>query len=387
MSVSYWQDTGGIRRHVPVDVVIVGAGLAGLSTAYWLHKLEPTWDIAIVDKGTMGSGASGRNAGFITCGSTEHFSRMTSAYGANKAEEIWKFTEYNHKLMIDTFGPETLKKECEWKQEGSWTLAATNSEIEVIGNTVQMLWNKGVTVQWHGPHELPKEMRGFYGGAYYKDDGEIHPIKYLNLLRQEAGASIWTNHEVFDIDTSKDSILVKTNTRDFETNAGVLCTNAWSDQLFSWFKDKVTPMRGQIIVTEPVHQFLQPSYCNFVLDYFRQLNDGRVLIGGFRNADEEREIGYSDEINLTIHEKLEAFLNEHFPILRGKRIDYRWTGVMGFSVDGYPMIGALNEDPRVFYNVGFTGHGLGFTFATGESTARLMLEGKDPGVFSGRRFG
>ena len=195
MSVSYWQDTGGIRRHVPVDVVIVGAGLAGLSTAYWLHKLEPTWDIAIVDKGTMGSGASGRNAGFITCGSTEHFSRMTSAYGANKAEEIWKFTEYNHKLMIDTFGPETLKKECEWKQEGSWTLAATNSEIEVIGNTVQMLWNKGVTVQWHGPHELPKEMRGFYGGAYYKDDGEIHPIKYLNLLRQEAGASIWTNHE------------------------------------------------------------------------------------------------------------------------------------------------------------------------------------------------
>ena len=146
-------------------------------------------------------------------------------------------------------------------------------------------------------------------------------------------------------------------------------------------------MRGQIIVTEPVHQFLQPSYCNFVLDYFRQLNDGRVLIGGFRNADEEREIGYSDEINLTIHEKLEAFLNEHFPILRGKRIDYRWTGVMGFSVDGYPMIGALNEDPRVFYNVGFTGHGLGFTFATGESTARLMLEGKDPGVFSGRRFG
>ena len=166
----------------------------------------------------------------------------------------------------------------------------------------------------------------------------------------------------------------------------MLCTNAWSGQLFPWFQDKVTPMRGQIIVTEPVEAFLQPSYCSFVLDYFRQLVDGRVLIGGFRNADVEKEVGYSDEINPIIDEKLEGFLHEHFPVLRDKRIDYRWSGVMGFAADGYPLVGALDEDPRIFYNVGFTAHGLGFTFATGELTARLMLEGQDPGIFSGRRF-
>jgi glycine/D-amino acid oxidase-like deaminating enzyme len=59
---------------------------------------------------------------------------------------------------------------------------------------------------------------------------------------------------------------------------------------------------------------------------------------------------------------------------------------MGFAADGYPLVGSLNEEPRVYYNVGFTAHGLGFTFATGELTARLILEGKDPGIFSGRRF-
>jgi glycine/D-amino acid oxidase-like deaminating enzyme len=59
---------------------------------------------------------------------------------------------------------------------------------------------------------------------------------------------------------------------------------------------------------------------------------------------------------------------------------------MGFAADGYPLVGSLSEDPRIFYNVGFTAHGLGFTFATGELTADLMLEGKDPGIFSGRRF-
>jgi len=95
---------------------------------------------------------------------------------------------------------------------------------------------------------------------------------------------------VFEIDNQGERIVLKTNKKRITTDAIVLCTNAWSGQLFSWFQNKVTPMRGQIIVTEPVEQFLQPSYCSFVLDYFRQLVDGRVLIGGFRNADVEKEV-------------------------------------------------------------------------------------------------
>jgi len=382
MSVSYWQDTAQARSKTTVDIVIIGAGLAGLSTAYWIRKLEPTWSIAVVDKGPVGSGASGRNAGFITCGSTEHFSDMIDQYGESKAEEVWKFSEYNHNLMIEEFGKKHLEEKCEYRSLGSWTLAASEHEIEVIKSTVDALGNKGANVEWRD--RAFEGAEGFHGGAYYKDDGEIHPMKYLNLLRDKT--PIFENQEVFEIDTSGDLIIVKTNVLDFQTNAVVLCTNAWSDQLFSWFKDKISPMRGQIIVTEPVAQFLQPSYCSFVLDYFRQLVDGRVLIGGFRNADIEKEVGYSDEINPTIHEKLEGFLNEHFPTLRGKRIDYRWSGVMGFSKDGYPMTGSLPEDPRIFYSGGFTGTGLGYTFAMGRLTAKLMIEGQDPGIFSGRRF-
>ena len=346
MSVSYWQDTVGLTTEQETDIVIVGAGLAGLSTAYWLSKLDPDLRIQVVDKDKIGSGASGRNAGFITCGSTEHFSRMSSSYGENKAAEIWKFTEYNHRLMVEEFGKEFLEENCEYRNLGSWTLAATEHEIEVIGQTVGLLQKTGVNVEWCD--QVFEGTEGFYGGAFYKDDGEIHPAKYLWHLALHTGnnVNISENTEVFDIDTLED----------------------------------------KIIVTEPVDAFLQPAYCSFVLDYFRQLVDGRVLIGGFRNADAEKEVGYSDEINPRIHKKLEGFLNEHFPILRGKRIDYRWSGVMGFAADGYPMVGSLTEDPRIYYNVGFTAHGLGFTFATGELVAKLVLEGQDPGIFSGRRF-
>lgn len=390
MSVSYWQDTVGIKTSQEVDIVIIGAGLAGLSTAYWIKKLDPSLRVVVVDKGKLGQGASGRNAGFITCGSTEHFSRMSSAYGENKAEKIWKFTEYNHTLMLEEFGEELLYDRCEYRKLGSWTLASTEHEVDVIAATILNLQARGVNTHWFSKASVEKHLKaeGFFGGAHYADDGEIHPLKYLWFLasRIPNPFSVRENHEVFNIDSYRDKIVINTNTRKFYTDAVVLCTNAWSGQLFPWFQDKIVPTRGQIIVTEPVEKFLEPCYCSFVLDYFRQLPDGRVLIGGFRNADVEKEVGFSDEINPVINEKLEDFLNEHFPILRGKRIDYRWSGVMGFAADGYPMVGSLDEDPRIFYNAGFTAHGLGFTFATGELTARLILEGKDPGIFSGRRF-
>jgi hypothetical protein len=393
MSVSYWQDTPETRRRISCDVLIVGAGVAGISTSYWLAKLDPSLRIIIIDKGILGSGASGRNGGFITCGSTEHFSRMTSAYGEDKAEEIWKFTEYNHRLMLEEIGKEKLEEHCEYRNRGSWTLAATEHEIEVIGNTVEKLQSKGVNVEWYNEHFVRDTLRyeGFHGGAFYKRDGEIHPMKYLYYLYHHSELAkprplAMGNLEVHGIDYQGDLVEVSATNMKIQANGVVLCTNAWSSQISPWFKDKITPMRGQVITTEPVEAFLEPAYCSFVLDYFRQLVDGRILIGGFRNADAEREVGYSDEINSVIDEKLEGFLNEHFPVLRGKRIDYRWSGVMGFASDGYPMVGSLPSDPQIFYNAGFTAHGLGFAFATGELTARLILEGQDPGIFSGRRF-
>ena len=389
MSVSYWQDSYNFGNGLNTDVLIIGAGLAGLSTAYWLSRKDPDLKLVIIDKGGIGAGASGRNAGFITCGSTEHFSRMSSAYGEDKAAEIWKFTEDNHKLIVREFGYDKLTLRCEYKNLGSWTLAATEHEIKVIQQTVESLQARGVSVKWFDANYVSKTLscEGFYGGAKYYSDGEIHPVKFLHHMASFLrNVPIVTNREVFKIEDHNDRLRVSAKGTEIFTDAIVLATNAYSGQLFDYFQDKISPMRGQIIVTEPVPQFLEPCYCSFVLDYFRQLSDGRVLVGGFRNADVEKEVGFSDEVNPIIDKKLEAFLHDHFPVLRNKNIDYRWSGVMGFSTDGYPMVGSLPEDPRIFFSVGFTAHGLGYTFKMGQVLAELMLEGKDPGIFGARRF-
>lgn len=398
MSVSYWQDTDlvGISA-LKCDVVIVGAGLAGLSTAYWLKKAKPTLDVVVIEKGRVGDGASGRNAGFITCGSTEHFSRMVSAYGKDKASEIWKFTEDNHKLLTSEFGIGILNKKCQYRQKGSWTLATSEQEVLTIRETVSSLKRHNVNVDWfdnnhiedrfHPSENSPVCITGFHGGAKYHDDGEIHPGKFLrHLTLTIPGTRLISNTEVFGFDYVGEQLVVNARNIRIATDAVILCTNAWSPEISSFFKDKIVPTRGQILVTEPVVEFLEPSYCSFVLDYFRQLIDGRVLIGGFRNADVEKEVGYSDVINPIIQEKLEGFLKEHFPILHRKKIDYRWSSVMGFSKDGYPLVGSLPSDPQIYYNAGFSAHGLGYTFKMGKVISDLIMDGKDPGIFSGRRF-
>ena len=92
MSVSYWLDkkTGSPLQS---DVCIVGGGISGLSTAYWLEKQSHDLSITVVEKGQICGGASGRNAGFITCGSVEHFNRMVSKHGLKQALEIWRYSE------------------------------------------------------------------------------------------------------------------------------------------------------------------------------------------------------------------------------------------------------------------------------------------------------
>jgi gamma-glutamylputrescine oxidase len=103
MTQSFWQDfkiantTTQLKQY---DFLIIGAGIAGLSTAYWLLREDPKLKIGIVEKFKIGFGASGRNAGFVTCGSTEHFIKLKDQFGLEKAVEIWKFSEDNRKLLM-----------------------------------------------------------------------------------------------------------------------------------------------------------------------------------------------------------------------------------------------------------------------------------------------
>jgi glycine/D-amino acid oxidase-like deaminating enzyme len=98
-------------------------------------------------------------------------------------------------------------------------------------------------------------------------------------------------------------------------------------------------------------------------------------------------VGYSDQTTETIQSALEDFMFKYIPGLKDVKITHRWSGVMGFSVDGQPMLGCLPQDNEIFFLGGFTAHGLGLAFHTAKTLVDCIYNRPIPNFISGKRFG
>ena len=241
-----------------------------------------------------------------------------------------------------------------------------------------------------GKSEIKKRVGavGFVGGIKYIGDASVNPVALTKKIFSKSRTQIFENTEVSRVEAGcGDSREVYTNKGIFEAPVVVYATNGYSPNLHGFFKDKVFPTRGQILLMEPVENFMEsPCYANFVLDYFRQLSTGHLLIGGFRQLEIETEVGYSDHITDLIQNSLHDFVKKYLPQFQGQKVQYRWAGIMGFSVDGQPMVGSLPEDPQVFFSCAFTAHGLGLAFQSGKSLVDVMYGRKIPDFISAKRF-
>lgn len=388
MSTSYWLDDSTAAGTETYDVVIVGGGIAGFSTAYWLKKEDPSLNVAVIEKHRVGFGATGRNAGFITCGSVEHFNRLVERWGKEKALEMWRFSETNLQLLKDHIIQDDTT--LEFEHRGTFSLASTEEEMHELKEVSKLMAEFDIPVEALDANGVQKRLgvKDFVGGIKYLKDAAVHPIKLLRKMVALSGAKVIEHTEVYNMETlSNGNVAVRTDKRNIEAPMVVMATNGYSAALQKYFADKIYPTRGQIMVTEPVAKFMEgPCYANFVLDYFRQLEDGRVIIGGFRQLEKATEVGYSDHTTDVIQAALYEFLQKHIPSLQGKKITHRWAGVMGFSADGQPLVGSLPDQPQVYFVGGFTGHGLGLAFHSGKCLVDLLFGRSIPDFISAKRF-
>ncbi|OUR96873.1 hypothetical protein A9Q84_11085 [Halobacteriovorax marinus] len=394
MSISLWQDSQKRTNSSAqsFDVVVIGAGIAGISTAYWLLREDAGLKIALVEKGEIGDGATGRNAGFITCGSVEHFNRLLEKHGEKEALEIWRFSEKNLSLLEEhIIGDDHAN--LQFEKKGSFSLASTEVEFNELKNSYKLMTELGIDVEVLELEDIETRLqaKGFLGGIKYVGDASIHPMKLIEKINalnlKDDNFTLLENSEVFDIEQAGENKIVRTKKGALETPIVIMATNGYSPLLHDFFKDKIYPTRGQILATEPVERFMEgPCYANFVLDYFRQLPSGELVIGGFRQLQKDAEIGYSDETSDVIQEALEAFLVKHVPKVKDAKITHRWSGIMGFSVDGQPMVGAIPTDQQIYFLGGFTAHGLGLAFHSAKCLVDVLFDREIPSFISAKRF-
>jgi glycine/D-amino acid oxidase-like deaminating enzyme len=337
------------------DVAIVGAGIAGVATAY--HLSHSGANVVVLEARRVAEAASGRNAGFLLAGVAENFVAAARRYGEEQALRIWRFTKHNQKLVREVVAREEIVCDLAWN--GSAQIAGDDEEWSEIRLSAERLKKEGVRVRLSAEEHA----------AIHEDDGELHPVRYVRGLAQAAVTAGARIHERTRA-TAVTKTEIRTDRARVRANAVVVCVNAYSPHLVPL---RVRPVRGQMLATAPVGRrvFERPAYANRGYRYWRQRAEGSLLIGGWRDTAVEEELGEDERTTPRIQDQLERFLRDR---CQEARITHRWAGTMGFSHDALPYVGRL--DNGVFVNAGFTGHGMAFATATGELIADLVLGGK-----------
>ncbi|MBC8099375.1 MAG: FAD-binding oxidoreductase, partial [Armatimonadetes bacterium] len=231
--------------------------------------------------------------------------------------------------------------------------------------------------------------RGYFAGIEQPQDGAVQPFELTHAVMAQSGAEVVANNELYAIrQLSADMVEVHTRQYVFRARHVLLCTNAYSGSIDPYLTDKVTPIRAQCLVTEPLPAPVINTcgYSDYGYMYYRMTFDGRLLIGGGRHHHKALEHDTTDDRATTpIQSTLENYLRTRFPEVQAP-VGRRWAGIMGFTADGMPLVGTLPDKPSVGFAVGFNGHGLALGAGTAERAVNLLLHGQHPGALDVKRL-
>ena len=380
MTVSHWQ-ANGIQAEREVDFLVVGAGLVGCSAAFFAAQAGR--DVTITDARDLALGASSRNAGFMITGLDTYYHKAIERYGREVVREMWALSRTTHAHLHQFIE----KGEVQVDRCGSMLLAETEEEAKDLETAARALEEDGIDIEYLSSDPLD---RGYHAAIKQPGDAAVQPYQLVKAIFEQSGAALIANNEVYRIEQDgKDCVNVYTRQHVFKAQHVMLCTNAWSAHLDPYFTGKIIPTRAQALVTAPLKDgpiLNTCGYSDYGYMYYRDTFDGRLLIGGGRKQNKWLENDTTDDrITGPVQRTLEDYLRQYFPEVNAP-VEQRWSGIMGFSVDGLPLVGTLPGRSRVGFAVGFTGHGLAMGAGTAERAVDMLLKGTDPGAINADRL-
>jgi glycine/D-amino acid oxidase-like deaminating enzyme len=356
-TTSYWLEEHADplprrRASGTVDAVVVGGGVTGCSCA--LTLAQRGLRVRLHEARTVAGGASGRNGGFALRGGAGAYDVSRSELGAARAGALWELTE----RTLDRL--EALAGDA-FRRVGSLRLAADDAERDALASEHAALREDGYAVEWLDVLPPPLD-RLFRGAILHPCDGALQPARWVRRLAghaADAGAEIVEGSPV-EVDG-------------LDAPNVVVAADGLTSAVLPELAEAVWPVRGQVLVTERLEErlFERPHYARAGYDYWQQLTDGRLVVGGKRDASLESENTAVEATTQAIQERLEAFVVE----LLGRlpRITHRWAGVWGTTRDGLPLVGRVPGRDGVWVAGGYSGHGNVLGLACGELVARAIV--------------
>ena len=340
-----------------VDVAVIGAGITGCACALALAR--GGLRVGVHDARGIAEGASGRNGGFALRGGAARYDVARETYGADAARELWTRTEAALERL-------ELLADDAFRRTGSLRLAADVEERVEIRAEYEALREDGFSAEWHD--ELSHLRPDFRGAIFHPRDGALQPARFVHKLAglaAEAGVAFHEHDRVAALE-------------DLEADKIVIATDGSGRGLLTELDDALWPARGQVLATEPLGDrlFDCPHYARQGFDYWQQLPDGRIVLGGFRDFSILTEMTDEEMTTEPIQEALDAFLLDllgHMP-----KVTHRWAGIFGLTQDLLPLVGRVPGHDGVWVAAGYSGHGNVLGLMCGELVASAMQGQEDP---------
>jgi glycine/D-amino acid oxidase-like deaminating enzyme len=373
MNCSYWESDALLYA----DFVVVGGGLIGLQTALELRELRPRERIVVLERGLVPSGASSRNAGFACFGSLTEILADLDVLGEDQVlgiiERRWNGLQRLRQRVNDA----AMRYEAAGGHELFMRLdVASIDRRDEVNRLLRPIF--GQTVFLRDDAAIDRAGFGRASALLHNPlEGQLHSgmlLAELGRLARAANIEVRTGATVLAIDEDGNKVHLKIAASDREqvsmlAGRVVVCTNGFTANLFS--NAGIVPARGQILVTAPVPdlRWRGAYHMDRGFYYFRNIGN-RILLGGGRHLALQEET--SDEMLLTptIQGALLRLLHEVVLPDREVAIEYRWSGIMGFSDDKMPRVRMLS--PRVALGFGCNGMGVALGAQVAAEVATLI---------------
>ncbi len=397
---SYWHATASpLIPSDPLpaeaDVVVIGGGMLGCWTAYWLARAGVA--VTLLERTTIGWGATGRNGGFLGSGTAVGYLDAIERYGHADAQALWELTQTGQTLGANVIAEEEI--DCDLRSPGILSLALSEDSLEEMRRDIAAMKTDGFDgeiVDRPAAQELigtplSPEITG--GGFFSRTGGQLHSMRYLTGITaaaQKHGAKLCLAG-VTSLVAERDGTRVETTAGTVRAGRVVVAVNAWSDELIPELAGTIVPVRGQILAYEPVPPVFSTGLAASITssgEYWQQTPDGSIVIGGCRAGAPNGDLGVRDlEPTPDVTDAIEAVLPRLFPELAGLRVARRWAGPMAFTADYLPVADAAPDLPGVWFAGGFCGHGMPYGPRVGQLLAEAATTGITPAALAPLRIG
>lgn len=378
LSASVWHRSAGPALQLPrlsgsqsVEIAIIGAGFTGLSAAIALLE-QGSSDVAVIDAGEPGQGASGRNGGQVIPVLKRTPESLISALGEDVARGVIDLVVHSADTLfglIDHYGID-----CEPMRSG-WIQAARSAKGEPALRERCRIWSEQkATCRWLGADEVARlsGSRAFTEGWMLTSGGSVHPLKYARGLASVAlglGGRVFGDSLVTGLARNGDGWLLSTaDGATLNARQVLLATNGYTTDLWPGLRQSVIPVYSMQVATDP----LPASVAAEILHEGQTMTDANHLVHYFRRDAERRFImgsrgPFRDRLDQASIDALIARTRNIYPQLAGVDFPHRWTGKVAMTTDSLPHMHRLA--PGLIAGLGFNGRGVALATTIGRVIA------------------